>query len=343
MKKVLYYNIDDNLDYENSLLEKWNIHDLELCEIKDKDRKKCFREEVRASNPDGLVVEYDTVTADIMDDCPNLKIVALQSIGYNNVSVEAATAHHICVTNVPGFCADEVALHAIGLAIDLARKITFFDRSVQNGEWNPLLGYPLYRLTNKTFGLVFFGEIPKKMVPMLHALGLKILVYAPTKSKEFLAQYGCEKAESLDELCLRSDFVSLHCPLIKEITYHLIGEKQLRQMKKTAFLINTSRGAVVDEQALVKALKDGAIQAAAIDVIENEDTEKSDLIGLPNCILTPHSAFMSQDSFYEARERSLLHLAERLSDEKNALIELPNDHRPKDLVNKILDSHFFIH
>ena len=257
---------------------------------------------------------------------PELKIVSLQSIGYNCVDIDAATEHNICVTNIPGFCADEVALHSVGFAIDLARKITFFDRTVQSGKWDPLLGYQTYRLKDKVFGMVFFGEIPKRMVPMLQSLGLKILVYAPTKTKEFLAEYGCEKAETLDELLETSDFVSMHCPLIEGVTYHMMGEEQFKKMKKTAFFINTARGSVVDEPALVKALKEGEIQAAAIDVIEDEATETSELFGLENCILTPHAAFMSEDAFYEGRRRCLEHLAQRL------LKKL--EQRPTNIVNK---------
>lgn len=325
MAKVLYFNIDDTLDYENQLLKEWGIDDVELIEIKDKEYKKTFGEYVHDSEADGLVVEYETVTREVMDQCPNLKMVSLQSIGYNNVDIEAATEHNICVTNIPGFCADEVALHSVGFAIDLTRKITYLNQTVQNGKWDPLLGYKTYRLKDKVFGLVFFGEIPKRMVPVLKALGLKILVYAPTKTKEYLAEFGCEKAETLDELCEKSDFVSMHCPLIEGVTYHMMGEEQFKKMKKTAFFINTARGSVVDEAALVKALKEGEIQAAAVDVIEDEMTETSELFGLENCILTPHAAFMSEDAFYEGRRRCLEHLVQRLSKKRKQ--------RPTNLVN----------
>ncbi len=324
MAKVVYYNIDDTLDFENSLLKKWGVTDVELLEVKDKERKKTFVEYVNETGAEGLVVEYDKVTRETLEKTPGLKIVSLQSIGYNNVDVKAATEHGVCVTNIPGFCADEVAEHAVGMLLDLVRKITFFDRSVRAGKWDPLVGYKTYRLPGKTFGMVFFGEIPKKMVPVLKALGLKVIVYAPTKTKEFLAEHGCEKVETLDELLETSDFVSLHCPLIPDVTYHLIGEAQLKKMKKSAFLINTARGSVVDEGALVKALKDGTIKGAGIDVIEDEANEKSDLFGLENVVITPHAAFISEDSFYDGRERALRQLVIRLSEKK----------RPTSLVNK---------
>jgi len=330
MAKVLYFNIDDNLDYENSLLKEWGVSDIELIELKDKEYKKSFIDHVNDSEAEGLVVEYEQVTNEVMDQLPNLKIVSLQSIGYNNVDIPSATRHGICITNIPGFCAEEVSVHAIGFMIDLVRKITYFDKSVRAGVWNPLIGYKTYRLTGLTFGMVFFGEIPKAMVPVLKALGLKVQVYAPTKTKEYLAQFGCEKVETLEELLQTSDFVSLHCPLIPGVTYHLIGEKELKLMKKSAFLINTARGSVVDEPALVKALKEGWIKGAGIDVIEDEANEKSDLFELENVVITPHAAFISEDSFYDGRRRALKQLVMRLSEKV----------RPSSLVNKDITIEF---
>ena len=330
MAKVLYYNIDDNLDYENSLLKEWGISDIELIEIKDPKGTENFVSHINEVKAEGLVVEYESVTAEVMDSCPTLKQVSLQSIGYNNVDIKAAIKKGISVTNIPGFCAEEVSVHAIGMLIDLVRKISFYDRTVRSGKWDPLLGYKTYRMTGKTFGMVFFGEIPKKMVPVLKALGLKILVYAPTKTKEFLAEYGCEKAETLEQLLKESDFVSLHCPLIKDVTYHLIGEKELSLMKKEAFLINTARGSVVDEKALVAALKTGTIKGAGIDVIEDEANETSELFDLENVVITPHAAFISEDSFYDGRRRALEQLVQRFSKKV----------KPSTIVNKDVDIIF---
>lgn len=325
MPKVIYYNIDDNLDYENSLLREWGITDLELVEIKEKNGD--FIE--ICSDADGLVVEYEQLTREKLEKLPKLKIVSLQSIGYNNVDIAAATENGVCVTNIPGFCTEEVALHTIGLLIDLVRNITFYDKTVRSGHWDPLLAPKTYRITGKTIGLVFFGSIPKAMAPVLKALGLNILVYAPTKSAEYLAEFGCKKAETLDELLKESDFVSLHTPLLPETT-HLISEPQLKMMKKSAFLINTARGSVVDEKALVEALESGEIAGAGIDVIEDETNEVSELFGLENTVITPHAAFISEDSFYDGRKKALKQLVMRLS-EKNV---------PEFLVNKDVKIEF---
>lgn len=326
-KKVLYYNIDDSLDYENSLLKKWGIDSLELVEIKDREGKKSFIE--YAYDFDGVVVEYQQMTKEIIESLPNLKIITLQSIGYNNVDISAATENNVCVTNIPGFCTEEVALHTIGMIIDLVRKITFLDRLVRKGKWDPLSGYKTYRLTGKTIGLYFFGSIPKAMMAMLKAMGLNVLVYAPTKTKEYLGGFGAEKVETFDELLIKSDFVSLHCPLMASTT-HLISERELKLMKESAYLINTARGKVVDETALIKALKGGWIKAAAVDVIEDEDNEQSELFSLENTVITPHAAFISEDSFYEGRRRAL----------KQLVLRLAKNEKPESLVNKELEIKF---
>ena len=133
MAKVLYYNIDDNLDYEKSLLEEWGVKDIELIEIKDSEGTKNFISHINEVQAEGLVVEYEQVTSEVMDNCPTLKQVSLQSIGFNNVDIAGATTHGISVTNIPGFCAEEVSVHAIGMMIDLVRKITFYDKSVRSG------------------------------------------------------------------------------------------------------------------------------------------------------------------------------------------------------------------
>lgn len=321
MAKVIYYNIDDSLDYENRLLREWGVTDIELIEMKDSDRKTEFTEAVQAA--DGVVVEYDQVTAARMEQLPHLKIVALQSIGYNNVDIPAATAHGVCVTNIPGFCTEEVATHTVGMLLDLARQITFLDRTVRAGKWNPLLGHTMHRLSGKTFGMVFFGSIPKAMLPVLKALGMHVLVYAPTKTRDYLAEFGVEKAETLEELCEKSDVVSMHCPL-SDATRGMMGTAQFAKMKPSAFFINTARGGVVDEAALVHALQTGEILAAAVDVIEDEATEQSALFALENTVITPHAAFLSEDSFYNGRKMALEQLVQRLS-----LRQIPSN-----LVNK---------
>lgn len=326
--RVVYYNIVDTLDYENSLLKKWNVDNLELVEEKSRNGGRSFAE--CAAQADGAVVEYEQVTRQVVETLGRCKIIALQSIGYNNIDIRAATDKGICVTNAPGFCTEDVALHCVGLLVDLARNISFFDRRVRAGVWDYESVPPMHRIRGKTAGLVFFGSIPKAMVPMLQGLGLRILVYAPTKTAEYLSSFGAEKADTLDGLLERSDFVSLHMPL-KDETYHMIGAEQLKKMKRTAFLINTARGAVVDEAALAEALQNGTIAGAAVDVIEDVEGHRTLLSGLENTVVTPHTAFLSEESFYGAREIALRQLVQRLV----------RGEPPENLVNRELAGRIF--
>jgi D-3-phosphoglycerate dehydrogenase len=325
MSRVVYYNISGALDFENELLKKWGVKDLELIEVKngdDRDKPGAFLKAVEGCQ--GIVVEYFEVTRDVFSNLKGVKIIAVQGIGYSNVDVKAATDFGLAITNTPGFCTEEVAIHTVGLLIDCVRKITFLDRSVRFGRWDPFYGPETSRLAGMTAGLVFFGSIPEYMAPILKAMKLNIQVYAPTKTPEYLAGFGCKKVETLEELLKTSDFVSLHTPLIPKLTYHLIGEPELKLMKKSAFLINTARGSIINEAALVKALKEGWIGGAALDVIEDESNAKSGLFGLENCVITPHSAYVSGESLIDARIIVLKQLVEFLSERK----------APANLVNK---------
>lgn len=303
MKNLVYYNTEWDLEYEKNLLHEWGISDLKLLKIDESDPSKMAEYLAEA---DGVVVIYDCIDDSVLKSCPRLKCVSVPSIGYNNLNLEAGTKYGVCMTNAPGYCEIEVAEHTVGLMLDLVRKISFYDKSIRSGKWDPMLGYSTYRLCGKTLGMVFFGHIPKLVAPIAKALGMNVLVYAPTKDADEIHRFGCEKIESLDDLCKRSDILSLHCPLIEGVTYHLIGEKQLKEMKKTAFLINTSRGEVVDEKALVMALKKKWIKGAGLDVIEDEVKAKSNLFELDDCtVITPHAAFLSEDSYYTARKIAL--------------------------------------
>lgn len=309
--KVVYFNIDGGLDYENELLAEWGVADrIELIGATTEDSSEdTFVEAVH--DADGVVVEYFEVTRTVLERLPKLKIISLQAIGVSNVDIDAATDHGVGVTNTPGFCSEDVALHTVGMIIDLARKISFLDRSVRSGHWDPMLGGLPTRVAGKTVGLVFFGSIPKLMVPLLKAIGMRVIAYAPTKTVEYLEDFGVAKVETLEELLRESDVVSLHTPLLPE-TRHLISTEELDLMKPSAFLVNTARGAVVNEQALVAALTTGQIAGAGIDVIEDEVNEKSDLFNLENVVITPHAAFISKESLADGRRIALSQLVQRL-------------------------------
>lgn len=310
--EIVYYNIADDLAYEQELLEQWGVADrIRLRQAAGPDTADSFV--TAAAGAAGAVVEYVEITRAVLDRLPDLRIASVQAIGTNNFDLAAATDHGVCVTNAPGFCVEEVAAHALGLILDITRGITRLDRSVRRGEWNPFAAPVPHRLTGRTVGLVFFGGIPRRMVPGLRALGLEVLVWAPTKTDAFVASAGARRVADLADLLTASDIVSLHCPLLPE-TRHLIGRRELELMGSDAVMINTARGAVVDEAALVTALREGVIAGAAVDVSESEPGGRTELAELEQTVITPHSAFLSEESFLDARERVLRSQVERLVD-----------------------------
>lgn len=215
-----------------------------------------------------------------------LKIIANYAVGFDNIDVESAKARNVYVTNTPGGFETAVAEHAVGLMLAVARRIVEGDKFVRAGEyerWDPNIFLGM-ELSGKTLGIVGLGRIGKVLAKIAsEGLGMKVVYFS----------HGEKNVESLGELLKMSDFVSLHVPLNEE-TRHMIGAKELSLMKKTAILINTARGAVVDEVALARALQEGWIAGAGLDVFEDETKMVTDseqiLYGLENVVLTPHIA-----------------------------------------------------
>ena len=234
-----------------------------------------------------LVVRSRTkVTREIIEAGKNLRIVARAGAGIDNIDVEAAKEKGIKVLNTPEAPAVAVAELTIGLLLSLARHIPRADHSMKEGKWikKQLKGW---QLKGKTLGVVGLGHIGEKVARLARAFGMKILITKRTPpSPEILKELDAEFVP-LDELLKRSDVISLHIPLTPQ-TYHMIGEKEIQLMKDGAFIINTSRGAVLDEKALFEALKTGKLAGAALDVYEKEPPTDYSLAKLPNVVCTPH-------------------------------------------------------
>lgn len=219
-------------------------------------------------------------------------------VGVEKIDLEAATGKGIVVANVPDFCLDEVSDTVVAMILALNRKILLLHHSVLAGSWDRRLARPISRLRGQTLGLVGFGRIARAVAAKMRAFGTEIIAYDPYCAEEVIAG---EKAApvSLEQLLARSDFISLHVPLTIE-THHLITADQLFRMKRSAYLINTSRGEVVDSGALHAALRKGWLAGAALDVLEGEPPQgRVPLIGLPNVIVTPHFASYSEEAFGE--------------------------------------------
>ena len=310
--RVLYYTLDGDTARAQKILEGWGVDgELELVGCKHAANDPAGPAQL--AGYEAIIGEFSPMLGDTVKHAAaaGIRVVASMSIGMNHVDVAGLTARGITVCNCPGYCAEDVAAHTIALMLDLMRKITFTNRAVLGGTWDPKGGYEAYRTQGRTMGLVFFGRIARAVAPIAQALGMRVLVWAPTKSAEELGAAGCEKAESLDMLLAAADVVSLHCPLIPE-TAGLIGARELSLMKPTAYLINTARGPLIDEDALLAALDANVasggtrgIRAAAMDVLAKETSPNQALIHHPRCVVTPHTSYDSAESADNLRIMSL--------------------------------------
>jgi D-3-phosphoglycerate dehydrogenase len=266
-----------------------------------------------AAGADGLLVQHCPLSAEALAALPRCRVVARYGVGFDAVDVAAATARGICVCNVPDYAIDEVSDHALALLLGWARGVVALDRAVRAGEWDWRAAGPIHRLRGRVLGLVGFGRIARALAAKAAALGLRVLAHDPLVTAEAVRAAGVEPAGSLDRLLAAADFVSVHVPLHKG-TRGLLGAAQLRRMRPGALLINTARGAVVDEDALARALREGWIAGAALDVLAQEPPPPGHpLAGLPNLILTPHVAWYSEESEAELRRRAARNVAAVLS------------------------------
>lgn len=239
---------------------------------------------------DGLLpMLTDKVDQTLLDRGKNLKVVSNYAVGYNNIDVAEATKHGVMVTNTPDVLTDTTADCAFMLLMAISRRLVEVDKFVRDGKWVKAWGPKMLLgsdITGKTLGIIGLGRIGKAMVPRAKGFNMKILYHNRNPDPE-ADKLGVEY-KTMDEILAESDYISLHVPL-NEKTKHLIGETELKKMKKTAYLINTARGPVVDEKALTKALKEHWIAGAGLDVLYEEPTNPNNpLLELDNVIVAPH-------------------------------------------------------
>jgi len=246
---------------------------------------------------DGLLcLLTDKIDKEVIESEPKLKMIANYAVGYNNIDINAATKNKIPVSNTPGVLTDTTAEMAWALLFSVSRRIVEGDKFTRAGKfkgWAPMLMLG-QDITNKTLGVVGTGRIGAAFAMKSKGFNMKILYYDKKRNEKLENNLNAKKVE-LEKLLRESDFISLHVPLI-ESTYHMIGEKELKKMKESAIIINTSRGRVLDEKALVKALKNKWIFGAGLDVYEHEPKVSEELKKLDNVILQPHSASASIDT-----------------------------------------------
>jgi D-3-phosphoglycerate dehydrogenase / 2-oxoglutarate reductase len=267
-----------------------------------------------AQDAEAVLNCYAKMTARVIENLNRCKIIARYGIGVDNVDLAAASKAKILVTNVPDYCVDEVSDHALALLLALVRRISAADGAVKGGAWDVVAHAGIRRLRGQTLGLLGFGKIAKALASKVQPLGMRVLVYDPYLEPALIAQHGVEGVD-LDRLLTEADAVSVHVPLSAE-TGNLIGRRELARMKSTAFLINTSRGGIVDERALAVALKEGRLGGAALDVLGVEPPPADHpLRQAPNIILTPHLAFYSRESVIELQTKAAEEVARALKGE----------------------------
>src|SRR5262245_15945256 len=268
-----------------------------------------------ARDADAVIVCYAQITAAIIGALTRCKVIGRFGLGVDNIDVPAAAARGIVVTYVPDYCMQEVSDHAMALLLALARKVPFSNKLVQAGRWEMPAVAPLRRLEGQVLGLIGFGNIPRAVAPKAKAFGLKVVAYDPYAAKEVFATAGVERV-SFDDLLARSDFISVHAPLMPA-TRGLVNAAAFAKMKKGALIVNTARGPLIDEPALIGALDSGHLGGAALDVVTTEPLAKdSPLIGRDNVILTPHTAFYSVEALEELQTKCASDVARVLSGEK---------------------------
>ncbi|MCA9029516.1 MAG: C-terminal binding protein [Planctomycetaceae bacterium] len=253
-----------------------------------------------ANGVDAIATCWAQVTARVLNAAqPTCRIVSRMGIGLDNIDIPAATERGMLVTNVPDYCVEEVADHAIGLLLSLSRNIGFFHQRTKQGEYNLAAGPEMHRLRGMTLGLLGLGRIGGAVCDRARAFGLKVIAHTPSGNNR---GHDVEMV-SFDELLTRSDFLSLHAPL-HEGTHHILNESSLKLCKPGLFVVNTSRGGLIDASALSTAIQEGRISGAGLDVFEPEPPDLHDpLYRNERVIVTPHAAFVSEESLRELRQR----------------------------------------
>lgn len=303
--------------------DEWFTHDLEKeiytnhgieCKVT---RSESVKEDLESFGKyaDGVVAQIGFPCGeDIISELKNCKIIASSGVGFNHIDLAAATKKGIYVTNMADYCIGEVSDHTIALALVLIRRLRAYNEQVRNGEWNPLDTLPIRRLKGRTVGLLGFGRIAKEVAEKFKVFGVHVIAHDKFVPVEVFAEHGVE-AVTLDALLERSNILSLHVPLTEE-TEGLLDYNRLKQLQEGSIIINTCRGAIIQEEALIRAIKEGHIAGAGLDVLVEEPPNKDlELLHLDEVFVTPHSSYVSVESEYELRSRTSLNVIRAIEGE----------------------------
>lgn len=263
-----------------------------------------------APQADALLFCWKTVTPAVLDAAVKCRVASRYGVGLDNIDLEHATRLGIPVTYVPDYCMEEVSDHAMALLLACARSLPTFDRDTRAGRWNLQAGRPMHRIRGQTLGIIGYGNIGRALAPKALGFGMRVLAY---DTHDRPGDYdGVTITHDLYGLLNEVDYVSLHLPL-KDETRGIVNAAFLRQMKPGAYLINTSRGGLVNEAALMAALTDGTLAGAALDVLVQEPPAPDHpLLKLDNVLVTPHAAFDSEEALAELQTKAAQHVVQAL-------------------------------
>jgi D-3-phosphoglycerate dehydrogenase len=296
--KVYYAdNIFDSVEIERGILARAGAELIVAdCKTEDDVVRQC-------ADADGLIVVYCRISHKALSGLPKCRVVVRTGIGYDALDVNALTEHGVCGVNIPDYCVQEVSDHALALVLACSRRVVQLDRDVRTGIWGVTKTAPdIQGLEGQVLGIVGLGKIGQRLSRHASAIGLRVLAFDPYVTSETAAACNARLVD-LDQLMASADYVSVNAPLTAQ-TRHMISSAQLRQMKSSAWLVNTSRGSVVDEAALIEALQSGTLAGAALDVFETEPVlADSPLLQMKNVVLNPHAAYYSQRAEAELHRR----------------------------------------
>ncbi len=315
-KIVITDYIEQDLNWEKEQLDKLPDVHFSAFQLKHAPEEQVIE---KVKDADIIVVNMVQLNQRVIGSLQNCKLVIRHGVGYDNVNVPELTKRGILFINIPDYCIEEVAEQTVMHLFNCARKFRFQQQamqlSVEKGVWEFEAVYPIYQLNYKTLGIIGCGRIGSMVYRMMQGFQMKCLICDPYLTEERKSELGISTV-SLEKALKESDFVTIHTPLNDE-TRHLVGEKELRLMKPTAFIVNTARGGILDENAVIKACQEGWIAGAAIDVYEFREPphKKSKLLEVPTINLTPHLAWYSFESEWKIREKILENIMRMIAEE----------------------------
>lgn len=287
----------DDLAVERSVLRPLNAAIIHTGNLTEPDALDAVQD------ADALMVTLERVTTPIINRMRRCRVISRAGTGLDTIDIPAATARGIWVAYVPDYSIDEVSTHAIALLLAQARGLTPLVQSTRNGQWDPMRSGPVHRLREQTLGIIGFGRIGQATAAKGRGLGLNVLVCDPVVNEEVVARLGV-RAVDRETLARESDYISLHTPLL-DSTHHLVNAHFLSLMKPTAYLINAARGPLVDETALLQAVRAGKLAGAALDVLTVEPPAADHpILQEERILITPHSAWYSEEAKIEMRTRA---------------------------------------